>query len=309
MSTGRLFDWLSRRTAEQQPAAAAAEEQQTITYLDVDQIDASRFQARQHWDEVELVELAASIRELGMLQPVVVRPNGDRYELIMGERRLRAAKMAGLTRVPAIVRGMMNQEAALAGLVENLQRSNLGFWEEAAGYQAVIEQFNLTQEALAAAIGKSQSTIANKLRLQRLPQAVREAAQQAGLGERQVRALLRLPDEASQLAAVEVMAEQRMTAREADALVERMLQEAAAGEGETKPPTNESAGAGASAKDAPAVRKTRRRTTLPVIRDVRIMLNTVQQGVDALRKAGLDADMQTTEQDRYYEILIRIPKA
>lgn len=254
--------------------------------IPVDQIDPNPFQPRQEFDPQGLEELARSIREVGVLQPVVVRPVGDRYQIVAGERRWRAARQAGLQTIPAIVRELGDGEAAVAALVENLQRDDLSFWEEAAGYERLLTEFGLTQEQVAAAVGKSQPTVANKLRLLRLPEDVKEQARRAGLGERHVRALLRLPDPELQREAVRLMAEREVTAREAEALVEMLLR--------TRQPAGRP--------------RTSRRGSLRMISDLRVVLNTFRQGVEALQRAGLAARMETQVLDDGLEIRIRIPR-
>ena len=289
MKSGSWFDWLGRRGG--QPSGGS------LMSLPVDRIDASPFQPRRTMDQAELEELAASVRQVGVLQPVVVRRRGDRYELVMGERRWRAAQAAGLREIPALVRALSDSEAALAALSENLQRSDLSYWDEAAGYARIIEAFGITQEQLAAAVGRSQSAVANKLRLLRLPEEVRRRAQAAGLGERHVRALLRLPDEQAQLEALEEIVTRELSAQEAEALVAERV-DGIAGAAATRE----------SAADQSGGRRRRRAVRPPVIKDVRILLNTFRQGVEALRKAGLDAELQMHHREDHIEVTIRIPR-
>lgn len=291
MRSGGIFEWLGRRPSQASDADLAS--------LPVDRIDPSPFQPRRTLDQSELEDLAASIRQVGVLQPVVVRPRGDRYELVMGERRWRAAQAAGLRTVPALVRQLSDADVAVAALVENLQRADLSFWDEAAAYARIIDTFGLTQEQLAASIGRSQSAVANKLRLLRLPEEVRSRARSAGLGERHVRALLRLPDEETQLEALQEIIDGDLSAREAEELVDQLL-----GNG-GEAPEDETA---AREPDTVSERPRARRAHLPVIKDVRIMLNTFRQGVEALRKVGLKAELRTLERDDHIEVTIRIPK-
>src|SRR5690606_13984093 len=261
--------------------------------------DPSPHQPRRTMDQAELEALAASVRQMGVLQPVVVRRRGDRFELVMGERRWRAAQAAGLREIPALIRDLDDRDAAVAALIENLQRSDLSFWDEAAGYARVIEEFGLTQEELAAALGRSQAAVSNKLRLLRLPEEVRRQAQAAGLGERHVRSLLRLPDVQAQLEVLAEIVARDLSAGEAEALVAERLGEPPAG----REPQDEAAAAAAGRR-----RRGRRRAGLPVIKDVRILLNTFRQGIDALRKAGLDASMNLKEEPGHIEVVIRIPR-
>ena len=249
------------------------------------------FQPRVEFDEASLAELAESIKRVGLLQPLLVRPApGGGYELVAGERRWRAARQAGLDEVPAVVRPLADQDAAVLALIENLQREDLGFFEEAAAYQDVLQRFGLTQEQLAAMLGRQQSTIANKLRLLRLPVALRQRIVAAGLSERHARALLRLPTAAEQ---------------------ERLLEQAIAGQWSVRQLEEavEEALAGGKPADAPARRRKARLEGLRAIKDVRILLNTVRAGVETLRRAGLPAEVEQVEQEQWIEVRIRIPKA
>ena len=165
-----------------------------LLYLRPEDISPNPVQPRRHFDQEALAELSESIRSYGILNPLTVRRRGGRYELVAGERRLRAAKLAGLTEVPCLLVDVDMQDAGLLALVENLQRKDLDFLEEAEGLRQLIDRFGLSQEDAARRIGKSQSAVANKLRLLRLPGDILEALRDNGLTERHGRALLRLPD-------------------------------------------------------------------------------------------------------------------
>ncbi|MCL6450672.1 MAG: ParB/RepB/Spo0J family partition protein [Acetobacteraceae bacterium] len=245
------------------------------------------FQPRRTVDERGLEELAASIREHGVLQPVLVRPFGRGYELVAGERRLRACKLVGLKTVPAVVRDISPQETALLCLVENLQREDLDFFDEAEGYQRLVQQFGFTQEALAAKLGKSQPSVANKLRLLKLDPAVKAAVREKGLGERHARALLRLEAPAVQLRVVEEVAVRGLTAQETEALVEELA--APAGEGLDR-------------------KESGRRRVLRVFKDIRIFLNSFREAVRTLQRAGIQAEMEETDAGGHIEVRVRIPK-
>lgn len=255
--------------------------------LPVDKIDPNPYQPRQHFSEAEMAELAESIKGVGVLQPVVVRATGERYQLIMGERRLRASVLAGREHIPAIVRHADEEEAALLALIENIQRSDLSFWEEAEAYRRILDQPGATQARLAAALGRTQSTIANKVRLLRLPEEIQERARLAGLSERHVRALLRLESVEDQHDAIAAIMAGSLSARETDELINEM----------------------AKAGEEPEGDKRQVKGGLRMIRDVRIVLNTFEQGINALRQAGLDAMMETREEGRDLFVTIRIPRA
>ena len=189
------------------------------------------YQPRRPVKMEDLAELIASIRQHGVLQPIVVRPMDGFLELVAGERRWRAAQAAGLTEVPAVVRELSERDAAVFALVENLQRVDLLFLEEAEGYRELIEEFRLSQEEVAAQVGKSQPTIANKLRLLRLEVSVRECIVREGLSERHARALLRIEGEEARLAAVEAFASGGLTVRESEEWVEARRRDGKAGTG------------------------------------------------------------------------------
>ena len=181
------------------------------------QIFPNPYQPRKSFDEAALEELSASIAQYGVLQPLLVSPAEDgRYLLIAGERRLRASRMAKLTEVPVIISDYTTQQIAEIALIENLQREDLHFLEEAEGYEQLMEQFHLTQEAMAARVGKKQSTIANKLRLLRLSPAVRKVLVDAGLSERHARALLKLDDDAKRLEVLEVVVAKNYSVRQTE---------------------------------------------------------------------------------------------
>ena len=165
-----------------------------VQYIPLGRIRPNPQQPRQGFDEVGLAELAASIRSCGILQPLTVRRAGDGYELVAGERRLRAARIAGLREVPCLVAQVGEEDSALLALMENLQRRDLDCWEEAAAIARLISRYGLSQEEAARRLGRAQPTVANKLRLLRLPEDVRNLLRENGLTERHARALLRLQD-------------------------------------------------------------------------------------------------------------------
>jgi ParB family transcriptional regulator, chromosome partitioning protein len=206
-------------------AAGAANETLVVVEVETESIVPNPFQPRKTFSEEGLAELSSSIREFGVIQPLIVRQTASGYELIAGERRLRAAIMAQLERVPCVVRKVSDKEMAEMALIENLQREDLHYFDEASGYEKLLTQFNLTQDVLAARIGKDQSTIANKLRLLKLPSAVREVIYREKLTERHSRALLKIDGEHSQLAILQVVVEKRMNVRETDLFIENHLQE------------------------------------------------------------------------------------
>lgn len=263
-----------------------------VLYLRPEDISPNPVQPRRRFDEESLRELSESIRSYGILHPLTVRLRCGKYELVAGERRLRAAKLAGLTELPCILLDLNMEDAGLLALVENLQRKDLDFLEEAEGLRRLIRMFGLSQEEAARRIGKSQSAVANKLRLLKLPEDVLEKLRSAGLTERHGRALLRLPDAESQRAALAVITEQRMTVAAAEAYVDTLLFPP-----EPDPEPEEA---------APAERKGRKKTF--VMKDLRLFLNTVSRSVDLMKQGGLGADMKREETEDALILTISIPK-
>ena len=194
-----------------------------VVFLPAQSIQPNPAQPRKVFAPGALDELAESIRQHGILQPLSVRRRDNVYELISGERRLRAAQLAGVTDIPCILMRMDDLESGMAALVENLQRQDLDFIEEAQGIRCLLDRFDMSQEQAARLLGKSQSSVANKLRLLRHSPAVLEALRSAGLTERHARALLRLPDEASVLAAIQEIVRQNMSVARTERYIESLL--------------------------------------------------------------------------------------
>lgn len=251
-----------------------------VLYLPVAQIRPNPAQPRRIFDQQTLAELAASIREYGVLQPLTVRKTPTGWELVAGERRLRAARMAGLSEVPCLLLGVDDRQSGMIALVENLQRQDLDYIEEAEGLARLMQNYGLSQEQAAEQVGKSQSAVANKLRLLRLGDTVRAALREHGLTERHARALLRLPDDAVRMDALEVIARRKLNVAKTEQYIEQLL-----------------------AEPAP-VRSPR---VLPV-RDVRLFLNTVKHSLDVMRRAGVAAACGREETDDEIVLTIRLPK-
>ena len=253
-----------------------------VQYIPLGRIRPNPQQPRQGFDEVGLAELAASIRSCGILQPLTVRRAGDGYELVAGERRLRAARIAGLREVPCLVAQVGEEDSALLALMENLQRRDLDCWEEAQAIARLISRYGLSQEEAARRLGRAQPTVANKLRLLRLPEDVRALLRENGLTERHARALLRLQDPEVQRRAAGDIVRRGMNVAQAEAYVEKLLQSA-----QVTPP--------------------RGRSTY-IIKDVRLFLNSVDRGLHLMRQAGVDAGWDRQDTDREILLTIRIPK-
>lgn len=253
-----------------------------VQYIPLGRIRPNPQQPRRSFDEEGLAELAASIRSCGILQPLTVRRAGDGSELVAGERRLRAARIAGLREVPCLVAQVGEEDSALLALMENLQRRDLDCWEEAQAIARLISRYGLSQEEAARRLGRAQPTVANKLRLLRLPEDVRALLRENGLTERHARALLRLQDPEVQRRAAGDMVRRGMNVAQAEAYVEKLLQSA-----QVTPP--------------------RGRSTY-IIKDVRLFLNSVDRGLHLMRQAGVDAGWNRQDTDREILLTIRIPK-
>ncbi len=204
--------------------------------LKISELEPNREQPRREFDEKAMAELADSIAQHGLLQPLLVRPLfGGGYQIVAGERRWRAARMAGLSEVPAVVREMSDHEVMELALIENLQREDLTPLEEANGYQTLLDKYGMTQDEVAKTVGKSRPAVANALRLLHLPEAIREMVERGELSAGHARTLLAFPDEASMLEAAKKAVEQGLSVRE----LERMAKKAAEAqkEGEKPRPT------------------------------------------------------------------------
>ncbi len=264
----------------------AKKEERSLMQIPIHQICANPYQPRLKFDAASIGELAESIKKYGVIQPITVRRlSSEKYELIAGERRLRASVMAGLLKIPAILVSLSDNDSAVVALVENIQRENLGFMEEAEAYRNLLCNHGFTQEELAKRLGKTQSSVANKVRLLKLTSAVRETIKESGLTERHARALLRLEDEQRQLLALEKICERNLNVAQTEELIEEML----SGKVKTK----------ADIKSF---------SQIPPLKDVRIFINTVRHAIDVMRKNGIEAESIDNEYEKYYEYIIHIPK-
>lgn len=263
------------------------EELKNITYIGIDLIRPNPYQPRKQFNKAALEELCESIKQYGVLQPINVRRiTTSSYELVAGERRLRAATMAGLREIPAIVVKIDDNDSAVIALIENLQREDLSYMEEAEGYNNLITEHHFTQEELAQKIGKSQSTIANKIRLLKLPPLVKKILSDNNLTERHARALLKLHDEQLQLKVLKHVCEKGLNVKRTEELVERAIQKY----------TREESGREGEKKFTRA------------IKDIRIFVNTIRQAIDLMKKSGVNARAAQLDRGEYIEFIIRIPK-
>lgn len=269
-------------------------ESRKITSLPITSIRPNPNQPRRQFDQAALAELADSIQRYGILQPLTVRRAGPGgFELVAGERRLRAAKMAGLKHVPCIFVNVDERDSGLLALVENLQRRDLDYIEEAEGLRSLIRAYGLSQEEAARCISKSQSAVANKLRLLKLSPDILFTLREQGLSERHARALLRLDTEEARLDTLRHILANDLTVAKTEDYVEARLRA-------------EAAGLPAPGEKAPTRKK---KTPAIVLKDVRIFLNTVTRGLSIMNRAGLAAVCDRMETDKDLVLTIRIPKS
>lgn len=251
-----------------------------VVLLDVERIHPNPAQPRTVFSQTELESLAHSIQENGLLQPLTVRRREDGYELISGERRLRALRLAGIPQAPCILLEATDRQSAVLALVENLQREDLNYFEEAQAIKNLMVEWGISQQELGARLGKAQSTIANKLRLLRYDAPLQQEMLAAGINERQARALLQIEDAARRKEAVAEVAARHLNAAQTEEYVSSLLQ------GE-------------------APQKTRR--FCPVVKDVRIFLNTVNRAISVMKQSGIPASTQKIEREDCIEYIVTIP--
>lgn len=257
--------------------------------LPVDCVLPSPWQPRRQFEAGALDNLADSIRQHGLLQPIAVRVlGGGRYELIAGERRLRAVRMIGESHIRATLLSIDDRDAALLTMSENLQREDLTFFEEAEGYRRLIDGLKLTQQELATRLGCQQSTIANKLRLLRLPEDVRAKLIQHNLTERHARALLKLHDEDQQISVLDTVVLKALNVRQTEELVEKRLQRMLSREKEPLHGTQRFSRAW---------------------RDWRLFANSMRTAVGELKSSGLDAQFTLHDADGFVEMRVVVPKS
>lgn len=254
-----------------------------VRTIPIANISLNPHQPRREFDKASLQDLAISIMEYGLMQPINVRQTGPfNYELIAGERRLSACKNLGMSYIPAIVMRADDTDSAILALVENIQRENLNYIEEAEAFCNLITEHGLTQEKLADKLGKSQSAVANKIRILRLSPEVRQLLIENSLTERHARALLRLADERQQLRVLKVIIDKGLNVSKSEELVEKLLR-------------------------GPETSLCRPRN-MRVFKDIRIFTNTIKQAVDLMRKSGIEAKAKKHEDDLNIEYTIIIPK-
>lgn len=257
--------------------------QKNIIYIPVDKIIPNAYQPRKYFDEEALKELSQSIKAYGVIQPISVRKlQEEKYELIAGERRLRAAKLAELKEIPSIVVDISDKDSAAIALLENLQRQDLNFLEEAEAYYSLIKKHSYTQEQLAKVIGKKQSTIANKLRLLKLELDIRKILLENNLTERHARALLKLPSKSLKKKILKQVVDKSLNVKKTEELIKKELEKL-------------------NNKDVASDGKKR----IKGIFSPRVYMNTIKQVFD---KYGISANYRSKELEDSIEVTVRIPK-
>ncbi|WP_186576867.1 nucleoid occlusion protein [Aquibacillus kalidii] len=279
----RIFG-LGEKSVEEAEAETEEFLPDEVTQLPVKAIEPNRYQPRSIFNQEKIEELAQTIHTHGMIQPIVVRKlqeDDARYELIAGERRWRAVQHLGWEKVPAIIREMTEAETASVALIENLQREELTVIEEAMAYARLLEIHGLTQEALAQRLGKSQSTIANKMRLLKLPEKVQMAILEKKITERHARALIGLKDPEKQEKLLEEIIEKGLNVKQTEERIAKMLEEKV---------------------------KKKKPKLKGINKDMRIAMNTIRQSLTMVTDTGIDLETDEQDYDDYYQITIKIPK-
>lgn len=278
------FSKLFGKSSQQQDEVNYSDQ---VVQIKVEDIVPNRYQPRTIFDDSKIEELAKTIRTHGIIQPIVVRKieDGQGYELIAGERRWRAVQSLGWENIPAIIKNMTDTETASVALIENLQREGLTVIEEALAYDQLLHIHGLTQEALAQRLGKSQSTIANKLRLLKLPKVVQQALLNKEITERHARALISLKDPEKQEQLLQIILENKLNVKQTEEYVDKLLYP---NEDEQK--------------------KKRKPKLRGISKDIRIALNTIRQSVNMVQETGMKVQTEENDSEDFYEITIKIPK-
>ncbi|WP_313756659.1 nucleoid occlusion protein [Tissierella sp.] len=259
--------------------------QPEIKYIPISIIKPNPYQPRKDFNQRALEELSQSIKAYGVIQPISVRQiNEDSYELIAGERRLRASELAELHEIPAIIVDYRDKESALIALMENLQREDLNFIEEAEGYNNLIEDHGFTQQEIAEKMGKNQSTIANKLRLLKLPEDIKKDLLEHNLTERHGRALLKLADDDLKRKILERVINNELNVNKTEALVNDILDDL------TKKEYNEV------------------KQNIKSLINIRIYLNTIKKAFSAIKDTGIKAEYKEVDKGDHVEVVVKIPK-
>ena len=256
-----------------------------IKELSISKIRPNPYQPRKYLNRNALEELAASILEYGVLQPILVRKmGGSNFELVAGERRLQAAEIAGLTSIPCIIVSVNDNDSIFMAWIENLQRETLHFLEEGEGYASIMEDYGLTQEELAGKLNKSQSCIANKLRLLKLSDEAKRLVVEYKLSERHARAVLKLPDEKSQIEAIRFIVQEDLTVKRTEDMVLMLMERIRCGQSLEKGEQREKR----------------------LVNDLRLFTNSITQSVDIIKKSGMDVEYEKSQSGDFCDIHIKV---
>lgn len=264
------------------PITKIEPETDKILAIEMDRIRPNPFQPRKEISSAKIDELALSIKTAGLIQPIVVRKAGSVYQLVVGERRFLACRKLGWKKINAAVKLFSDNDMATTALIENLQRENLNIIDEANAYVRLMKVFSFTQEQLARQLGKSQSTIANKIRLLKLSETVRSKLVRSELSERHARALLKLSSEEEQLVMIDEIIQKGLNVNQAEKRIESLT-------GEYK-------------------EANRRKKAKPIIKDLRIVLNTIREAVRMIKNSGLNPEVEEIVDKEYIEVKIRLTK-
>lgn len=256
-----------------------AKNRDEIVKIPIKKVLPNPYQPRKEFNLEEIKELAQSIENYGVIQAIIVKKEEDNYILIAGERRLRASQFLNLEYIPAVIKDFSAKEMAEIALVENLQRKDLDFMEEADAYQKIIEMFNMTQKELAAKIGKSQSSIANKLRLLRLDTDIRKHLTGEEFTERHARALLKLAEKELQLTVINKIKEEKLTVKDTEKFIHKLLET-----------------------------KQKKKPVKTVYKDYRLFTNTLNKFLEEMKTAGLDVKVNQEKKADFVEYVIRLPR-
>lgn len=250
-----------------------------VILLDVEQIFPNPSQPRIEFRKQDILNLSNSIAENGLLQPITVRKNNSFYEIVSGERRLRAIKSLGKRFIPAIIIESTSENSAIFSLLENLQREDLNCFEEAVAIKRLIDEWGISQQEVGKKLGKAQSTIANKLRLLRIDDITRKKLLDNNVVERQIRAILRIEDEVLRNTTIEYIIIKGMNVEQTEKYISNLLEE----------------------------KKIVKRNVRPIVKDVRIFINTINKAVNIMNESGINAVTEKKELEDYIEYVVKIP--
>ena len=257
-----------------------------VKYIPIKNIKPNPYQPRKSFNLRALEELSQSIKTYGVIQPISVRQiNQDSFELVSGERRLRATEIAEMNNIPAIILDFEDKDSAVVALIENLQREDLNFIEEAEGYNNLINDHGFTQQQLAEKLGKNQSTIANKLRILRLPLDIKKSLIENNLTERHARALLKLPDKELQYAVLDKILKNDLTVKKTERLIKDML------------------------NDLMTEKEPEKKQSIKSLINFKIYLNTLRNAYNAIKDSGVNAKYEQRDMGEFIEVVVKIPKS